>query len=214
MKYFKYLILFLPLLFVELTAQPKVNSSPYLSGNLAISNSSFPMSDDNNNSMKAAVGIGFGFPINKEISFYSRFTYTSKPNFTAFDYLTYVDNDMSIINQLTAANISYSQLIFNAGLQYNFTITNGLLLGISSGFTYSIVNQKVSLQNGKMIESMDNEGLYGYFAGANLEKTFDESNFSIFGEAQYNFIKKDLVYYRSKFGGTNFTIGGKYYLSE
>ncbi len=194
-----------------LFAQSQKNDSPYLSGNLVLSNSSV-RENYKENSLHAALGVGFGFPVINNISFYSRLTYTSKPNFTAYDYLTYVDNDISIINQLTAANVSFSQLIFNAGLQYNFYISKSIRFGLSSGFTYSLINQKVSLQSGKTIENLDNEGLYGYFAGTSLEKTFEDSHVSIFGEVQYNFIKKDIVYYRSNFGGVNFTVGGKYYL--
>lgn len=211
MKRFTILAALFLLLPLCLFAQSEKHNSPYLSGNLILSNSSV-QENYKDNSLHAALGVGFGFPIFKNISFYSRLTYTSKPNFTAYDYLTYVDNDISIINQLTAANVSFSQLIFNAGLQYNFYISKSIKFGVSSGFTYSIVNQKISLQSGKTIENLDNEGLYGYFAGTSLEKSFEDSHVSIFGEAQYNFIRRDLVYYRSNFGGINFSIGGKYYL--
>ncbi len=172
-----------------LFAQSKENNSPYLSGNLIVSNSS-ASENYKDNSFHAALGIGFGFPVFNNVSFYGRLTYTSKPNFTAYDYLTYVDNDISIINQLTAANVSFSQLIFNAGLQYNLYLSKSIKLGLSSGFTYSMVNQKVSLESGKTIENLDNEGLYGYFAGTSIEKSFEDSHFSVFGEAQYNFIKR------------------------
>ena len=211
MKRFKILAVVFYLLSLCLFAQSEKQESPYLSGNLVVSNSSI-QENYKDNSLRAALGVGFGFPVFNNISFYSKLTYTSKPDFTAYDYLTYVDNDISIINQLTAANVSFSQLIFNAGLQYNFYISKSIKLGMSSGFTYSMVNQKVSLESGKTIENLDNEGLYGYFAGTSLEKTFEDNHMSIFGEAQYNFIKKDIIYYRSNFGGVNFTIGGKYYL--
>ncbi len=213
MRCSKFLVTLLLLFPIYLFAQSSQNNALYLSGNLVVSNSSM-QENYKDHSLHTAFGIGFGFPLFQNISFYGRVTYTSKPNFTAYDYLTYVDNDISIINQLTAANVTFSQFIFNAGLQYNFFISKSIKLGLSSGFTYSMVNQKISLQSGKTIENLDNEGLYGYFAGTSLEKTFEDSHVSIFGEAQYNFIRKDLVYYRSNFGGVNFTIGGKYYFSN
>ena len=213
MNYLKALPLILFLSSTLLMAQSENHNSPYFSGSLSISNSAARV-NYKDQSFHAALGAGFGFPIYKAISFYSKLTYASKPNFTAYDYLTYVDNDISIVNQLTAANVAFSQLIFNAGLQYGIQISRELRFGMSGGLTYSLVNQKVSLQTGKMIENLDNEGLYGYFAGASLEKTFEDSHVSVFGEAQYNFIRKDIVYYRSNFGGVNFTVGGKYYFKN
>jgi hypothetical protein len=213
MKLFKITIFIFFFLFPGLFAKSENHISPYFSGNLSISNSSV-RENYKDQSFHAALGVGFGFPVYKSFSFYSRLTYTSRPGYTAYDYLTFIDNDISIINQLTAANVAFSQFIFNAGLQYGFQISNEIKFGLSGGFTYSLVNQRVSLKTGKMIENLDNEGLYGYFAGASLEKTFEDSHMSIFGEAQYNFIRKDLVYYRSNFGGVNFTIGGKYYFKN
>ena len=51
-------------------------------------------------------------------------------------------------------------------------------------------------------------------AGFDLEHKLFDSNFSVFGEAQYNHIRSDYLYYKDKFSGMNLTAGIRFYLQK
>jgi hypothetical protein len=146
---------------------------------------------------------GLGIPLNNHLYFYNRISYSSKSNFTAYEQL----EPTSSLIQTTA---SFSQLIYNSGLRYGIFLSSRWILAFSAGFTYSLVNDEVILR-GETYQKLDNQSLYGYFGGIDLEHKFNDSNFSMFGEAQYNHIGNNNLYYRDKFSGMNITAGVRFY---
>jgi hypothetical protein len=149
---------------------------------------------------------GFGIPITSHLYFYNRISYTSKSDFTAYE-------QVESINELVQATASFSQLIYNSGLRYGFFLKQDWILAFSIGLTYSLVNHQAVL-NGEELQKLDNQSLYGFFGGVDLEHKFSDSNLSIYGEAQYNHIRSDDIYYRDKFSGTNLTAGVRYYFQK
>ena len=149
--------------------------------------------------------MGFGIPITNNLYFYNRISYTSKSNFTAYERVGHT-------NELIQATASFSQLIYNSGLRYGIFLRKDWVLAFSLGFTYSFVNHQ-ALIDGEELQKLENQSLYGYFGGIDLEHKFSGSNLSVFGEAQYNHIRTD-NYYRDKFSGTNITAGVRYYFQK
>jgi hypothetical protein len=108
-------------------------------------------------------------------------------------------------------NASVGQLVVNGGLQYNIILSKELTIGLLGGITYTLVDQEARLFSGELIQRIDYQSFYGYFGGASVEKSFKNSDFSMFAEAIYNYIDDKSVYFRNVFSGMNFTIGGRYY---
>ncbi|MCF8243013.1 MAG: hypothetical protein K9J16_16675, partial [Melioribacteraceae bacterium] len=187
---------------------------PFIFGGIGSYNSNFGKSLSERNSTTIAFSIGTGIPLYQKIFFYGKISYFSKSNYDVYDPAAMnTGSDFQIVNELQSANANFSQLIMNAGLMYNLFNYNGYLLGLNGGMTYAFVNHEAYSSSGVLIQRLDNEGVLGYFAGVMGEKNFEESEFSIFGEAQYNHAKKDVVYFRNAFSGMNYTIGFKYYFT-
>ena len=150
--------------------------------------------------------IGFGIPISYHLFLYNRISFTSKSDFKAYTYL-------EPVNRLVESTSSFSQLIYNAGLRYRIFITQDWSLGFSAGITYSLVSNKTNLK-GENYQNLDNQNLYGYFGGIDLEHRFSDSRFSVFGEALYNYIRNDNIYFRDKFSGMNLSAGVRFYFQK
>jgi hypothetical protein len=110
-------------------------------------------------------------------------------------------------------NASMAQLVVNGGLQYNIFLSKDLSIGLLGGITYTLVDQEARLFSGELIQRIDYQSFYGYFGGASVEKSFKDSDLSLFAEAIYNYIDDNSVYFRNVFSGMNFTIGGRYYFT-
>ena len=149
---------------------------------------------------------GFGIPVINHLYFYNRISFRSKSDFTAYE-------QVESTNLLIQATASFSQLIYNSGLRYGIFISYDWALAFSAGFTYSLVNQTV-LTGNETYQKLDNQSLYGYFGGVDLEHRLSDSNFAVFGEAQYNHIRSDYLYYKDKFSGMNLTAGIRFYLQK
>lgn len=200
------------LLSIAIPAYAQMNEGAFISGSLGASvggGSANPYL--RNSGTSVLLSSSFGVPLFDRFMFYSRFTYQLKSGYTANENIG--GSGISTINQLTEVNGTFSQLIFNGGLQYNIYLAEDITMGINGGLTYALVNHKASLPDGVVLQKLDNEGIFGAFTGINLEKSFEDSNVALFGEAQYNYAKKDIVYFRDKFSGANFTVGGRFYLN-
>jgi hypothetical protein len=200
------------LLSLALPAYAQMNEGAFISGSLGASvggGSANPYLKNSGTSV--LLSTSFGVPLFDRFMFYSRFTYQLKSGYTANENIS--GSGITTINQLTEVNGTFSQLIFNGGLQYNIYLAEDITMGVNGGLTYALVNHKASLPNGTVLQKLDNEGIFGAFTGVSLEKSFEDSNVSLFGEAQYNYAKKDVVYFRDKFSGANFTVGGRFYLN-
>ncbi len=141
------------------------------------------------------------------IQFYNKITYVLKSDYD----VKYFSSEFDVYNSVNDVNASFSQLIYNGGLQYKFNLNKNLNLGIIGGLTYTLVDHEARLLSGEIIQSIDNEGVFGYFGGANIEKKFEDENLSLYGEAIYNHSNKYVVHFNSPFTGMNYTIGFRYY---
>lgn len=200
-------------LLIMISAYMPAQNNPYIFGSLGGFTSGSAKSSNPRNVPAVVFSSGFGIPLYGAFSIYSRVSYISKSNYRGTEYQSFVNADLEIMNELVETNASFSQLILNGGLQYNIHLSKEIKLGLSGGVTYALVNHEASLPGGIMLQRLNNTGVFGVFSGASLEKYFSDSGASVFGEAQYNYAKKNVVYFRDKFSGMNFTVGAKYYLN-
>ena len=159
-------------------------------------------------------GGSFGFPITKNLFIYTRGAYTSKSNFQSYYNTSYITSQIQFSDQFVEVNSSFSQLLFNGGLLYNFYLSDEFTIGLSTGVTFSVVNQEAKLIGGHVISIIDNEAIWGYFGGVLLEKSWEDSDVTTFVEAQYNYAQSDAPYHASALNTMNFTFGVRYYLSN
>ncbi len=173
-------------------------------------NNSNPGSDG---TVALSFGGSFGIPITTNLFIYTRASYSSKSNFQSFYNTDYLTSKFQLSDQFVEANSSFSQLLLNGGLLYNFYLSDEFTIGVNGGVTFSILNQEAVLIGGQVISSVNNEAIWGYFGGIILEKGLEDSNASIFAEAQYNYAVSDAPYRASALNAMNFAFGARYYLS-
>jgi len=189
-----------------------IDDSPFISG--LVGAAKVNLSGNNgNNPLSFAFGGSFGIPIVKNLFLYTRTSYTSQSNFQSYYNTSHLNNQFLISNELTEVNSSFSQLLINGGLLYNFILSKEFLLGINGGVSFMVVNQEAKLRTGTVISSVDNENIWGAFGGIIVEKTWEDSDFSTFFEAQYNYAKSDAIYRTSALSTMNYTFGVRYYLA-
>jgi len=171
--------------------------------------------NDRQNPISLAIGgsIGVPLPLVKNLFLYARTSYISQSNFQSFYSTSYLNSNIQLSDGFVEVNSSFSQLILNGGLMYNFLVTDDLVLGVNGGLSFMVVNQEARLRTGTVISSIDNENIWGAFGGIIAEKRWDDSNFSTFVEAQYNYAESDAVYRPGALSAMNYTIGLRYYLA-
>ncbi len=187
-------------------------SSPFISGLIGaakISNSS----NYGEAPVSLAFGGSFGVPIVKNLFFYTRTSYTSFSNFQSYFNTSYLSNNLQTANQFTEVNSSFSQLLINGGLLYNFILSEEFVLGLNGGVSFMVVNQEAKLRTGTVISNIDNENIWGAFGGIILEKSWENSDVSTYFEAQYNYAKSDAVYRTNALSAMNYTFGVRYYIA-
>ncbi len=188
------------------------NDSPFISGLVGAANVNF--SDNHgSNPLSFAFGGSFGIPIVKNLFLYTRTSYTSQSNFQSYYNTSHLFSNFQISNELTEVNSSFSQLLLNGGLLYNFFLTEEFVLGINGGVSFMVINQEAKLRTGTVISSIENENIWGAFGGVIVEKRWEESDFTTFFEAQYNYAKSDAIYRTNALSTMNYTFGVRYYLA-
>ena len=193
------------------------DKSLYLSGNVGIYKSTGNTTYRNLGSSRIGGGIGLGFRLLDNVFFYSRAQYISKSDFSGYYDNSYIDPDLAVVHVVRPAGVasaSVSQLIVNSGLQYNIYNSKEFIIGLLAGLTYTMIDQEARSSSGIIINKINNQGYYGYFGGANIEKYFRNSDVTLFAEVLYNYIDENSLYFRDAFSGMNFTIGGRYYLAD
>jgi len=171
--------------------------------------------NEGQNPLSFVVGgsIGIPLPVVKNLYLYARTAYTSQSNFQSFYNTSYLNYSVQFSNEFVEVNSTFTQLILNGGLLYNFLVTDEYTLGINGGLTFMVVNQEARLRTGVVISSVENENIWGAFGGLIGEKRWDDSNFSTFLEVQYNYAESDAVYRPGSLSAMNYTFGARYYLS-
>jgi hypothetical protein len=160
-------------------------------------------------------GGSFGIPVPflKNLFLYVRTSYSSQSNFQSLYNTSYLNASVQLSDAFTEVNSSFTQLILNGGLLYNFILSEEFVLGVNGGLSFMVVNQEARLRTGTVISSIDNENIWGAFGGIIGEKRWDDSNFSTFAEAQYNYAESDAVYRPGALSAMNYTFGVRYYLA-
>ena len=207
------LILLLLFLFTEVSAQSYHKKSAFVSGLVgaaSINNSGI----NERNSYALTFGGSFGIPITKNLFLYTRTSYTSQSNFQSYYNTSYLTSQFQFSDQLTLVNSSFSQLLINSGLLYNFYLSQFFTLGLSGGVTFAVLNQDATLVGGHVISKVNNETIWGAFGGVMAEKGWEDSNISTFVEAQYNYARSDAYYHSNALNRMNFTFGVRYYLDR
>jgi hypothetical protein len=214
----KIFILFIFLLCIAATINAQSylrNSSPFLGGMAGVASVNLSGSDGQTPVSFAFGGsIGIPVPFVKNLFLYARTSYISQSNFQSFYNTSYLNNIVQLSDEFVEVNSSFSQLILNGGLLYNFIVANDFVLGINGGLTFMVVNQEARLRTGRVISSVENENIWGAFGGVIAEKRWDDSNFSTFVEAQYNYAESDAVYRPGALSAMNYTLGVRYYLAS
>ena len=211
--------LLLVLLLFSLTsvfAQMRIKSnSPFIQGMAGVAKTNFS-GNDGQNPLAFAFGGSFGIPVPfiKNLFLYARTSYTSQSNFQSFYNSTYITNNVQLSEGIAEVNSSFTQLILNGGLLFNFIVSEEFVLGINGGLTFMVVNQEARLRTGRVISSIDNERIWGAFGGLIAEKRWEDSNFSTFAEAQYNYAESDAFYRPDALSTMNYTFGVRYYFAQ
>ena len=214
MKNISFIIIFICLFtFSKSNAQTLDNRSAFISGligaaqiNTSGSRSSSPIA--------VAFGGSFGYPIAKNLFLYTRAAYTSKSNFQSFYNSSYFTSRFQLSDQFVEVNSSFSQLLLNGGLLFNIILSEEFTLGLSSGVTFSVINQEAKLLSGDVVSRVDNETIWGCFGGLIIEKYWGDKNLTTFFEAQYNLAKSDARYHSAALNAMNYSFGVRYYLSK
>lgn len=211
-------ILVIPFLFtlfsiVNLFPQNRIeHGSAFVSGMVGTAKVSFS-GNSGQNPLALAFGGSFGIPIVKNLYLYTRSSYTSQSNFQSFYNTDYLNSSLLLTEEFVQVNSSFTQLLVNGGLLYNIRITEEFVLGLNGGLTFMILNQEAKLRTGQLISSIDNENIWGAFGGIIVEKAWEESDFTTFLEAQYNYAESDALYRSDALNAMNYTFGIRYYLS-
>jgi hypothetical protein len=213
----KKVILLLAIIFCisETTAQNNRYSNSFFLGGMAGAAQMNLSENEGRTPLSFVVGgsIGIPVPIVKNLFLYARTSYTSQSNFQSFYNTSYLNQSVQLSDGFVEVNSSFSQLILNGGLLYNFLVTDEIVLGVNGGLTFMVVNQEAKLRTGTVISSIDNENIWGAFGGLIGEKRWEDSNFSTFLEIQYNYAESDAVYRPGALSAMNYTFGVRYYLA-
>jgi len=213
----KKVILLLVIIFCisEVTAQNNRYSNSFFLGGMAGAAQMNLSENEGRTPLSFVVGGSFGIPVPivKNLFLYARTSYTSQSNFQSFYNTSYLNQSAQLSDGFVEVNSSFSQLILNGGLLYNFLITDDFVLGLNGGLTFMVVNQEAKLRTGTVISSVDNENIWGAFGGLIGEKRWEDSNFSTFLEVQYNYAESDAVYRPGALSAMNYTFGVRYYLA-
>lgn len=212
-KIFPILFVFTFFSIVNVFPQSRVElGSAFISGMVGTAKVSLSGNGEQN-PMSLAFGGSFGIPIIKNLYLYTRSSYTSQSNFQSFYNTAYLNSSLSLPEEFVQVNSSFTQLLVNGGLLYNFRINEEFVLGLNGGLTYMVLNQEAKLRTGQVISSIDNENIWGAFGGVIVEKAWEDSDFTTFFEAQYNYAESDALYRSNALNVMNYTFGIRYYLS-
>jgi hypothetical protein len=191
------------------------SNSTFISGMAGVAKVNFS-GNENQSPMSFAFGGSFGVPVPfvKNLFLYARTSYSSQSNFQSFYNAAYLMNNIQLTEGFAEVSSSFTQLILNGGLLYNFILSDEFTLGLNGGLTFMIVNQEARLRTGVVISSIENERIWGAFGGVIAEKRWEDSNFSTFAEAQYNYAESDAFYRPGTLSAMNYTFGVRYYFER
>jgi hypothetical protein len=198
------------------SSQTQEFKSPFVSGNLGCfvtSLKDFSKVYDSN--IGFAFGGGVGLPLSSRTYLYGKATYFLKSGVPVIYTYSYQNGTIvSVTESRDGGTATFHQWIFNGGIHYNFFLSEEFTLGVDGGLTYAKISETMQSATATLSSTLDAAGALGFFAGLGLERNFSQSPFTVFAEAQYNYIRHDILTAVGNYGGANLTFGLRYYFKE
>jgi hypothetical protein len=119
-----------------------------------------------------------------------------------------------VIPEGRGGSATFREWLFNAGLLYNFILSNNNTLGINGGIVLVSVNEQTNGPAGSYSVTTKGGGFLGLFGGVILERKFENSPFSVFGEVQYNLSRNGIISGLGNDGGLNMNLGLRFYFAS
>lgn len=194
------------------TTQPRLFFISAQTGGYYITNDNF--SDTYGSNLGIIYSLDFGVTLTNQVFLYSKVSYFSK-NGVPEKILYNIDSTGQTSTTITKEGTAkYKEWIINAGVQYNLNLSDVLLLCMNGGLTYLKVNEVQRYNDNVSLVNLDRSGLFGFFIGAGLEKHFGESPFCALLECQYNFSLFGILGLSKGYGGTNLSLGIRFYFKR
>jgi hypothetical protein len=159
-------------------------------------------------------GITLGIPISTRIYFYNKLSYFSKDGVPVNNIYALQNGNWVLTSESKGGTAKFKEWLINSGLLYNLFLTDEYTFGINGGITFVSINEEKEGPSGSYSSTGKGGGLLGIFGGILLERNFDNSPFSIVGEVQYNFSRRDILSFVGNYGGFNINLGCRFYFSD
>ncbi len=198
-----------------LYAQETNLKSPFVSANFG----AFVIAKDQfekeyNSKTGPSLGISGGVPLSERMYIFGKVSYFFKNGAPVIYTYSFQNGKPVLVSESKDGTAKFHEWIINAGLLYNIFLSKDYTLGIKSGATFVILFEERKRSNGSFYSTSEGKGLLGFFTGINVERNFDNSQFSIVGDVQYNFSNKDISSFVGNYGGLNIMLGLKYYFKD
>ena len=171
-------------------------------------------SDTYGSNLGLALGGGVGLPLTNHLYLCGKATYFSKSGTPWWYTYGYQNGVWTIISKTREGSATFTQWIINGGLQYDFLLSKVYSLGVDGGVTYTNFSEKVESANGLGSSNESGRGILGFYGGVSGERSFEESPFAIFVDAQYNNARLDVASAIGNYGGINLSVGVRYYFGQ
>jgi len=157
-------------------------------------------------------GVSIGVPFtNTDIFFYGKAMYFECEGIPII-YHFEISNGVSHTYTTREGNIKLKQLLFNIGLQYDYSINELNKVIVNGGI--SIVNATEKTNNTSANAESEAKGFSGYFLGLGYERIFNNIPMSVFSEVQYNFNRLIFKALDLSYGGANINVGIRCYFKQ
>lgn len=156
-------------------------------------------------------GITVGLPILTQTYLYGKISYFTKNGVPENNELELQNGNPVVIPEDRGGTATFREWLFNAGLLYDFILSNNYTLGINGGIVFVSVNEEKNGPAGSYWAVTKGGGFLGLFGGVILERKFENSPFSLVGEVQYNLSRSGIISGLGNDGGLNINLGLRFY---
>lgn len=209
-------VLLLCVIFVSSLYPQQTNSkSVFISLNLGIydvSNNQFNKAYNSN--IGFLPGITIGLPFSTRTYLYGKASYFSKDGVPVIYTYDFQNGKSIVTSESKGGTAKFREWIYNIGLLYNIFLSEEFTLGVNGGIVFANTHEEQEDPAISLSATSNSFGLMGLFGGCILERNFDNSPFSIIGELQYNFSRKDVTSIVGNNGGLNVNLGGRFYFGK
>ncbi len=209
-------VLLFSMLFIStIFSQQKSMKSPFISANLGIYNIAESNFEQVYSSKVGFLpGITVGLPLSSRSYLYGKVSYFAKDGVPVNYSYILQNGNLVLSSEGKGGSAKFREWLFNAGILYNFFLSEDFTLGINGGLVFVSLNEKKNGPANSYSVTSTGGGLLGFFGGVNLEKNFVNSPFSLIGEIQYNLSRGDLQSFAGNYGGLNINLGARFYFNE